>query len=222
MGGGVNSATLGEMSLWGGVGSAVSNVISAYYSGKIANIEMQSQASAYQFQQQLAEINAQQLKKYAELMNVQAEQAQKQSYSIRQQGEAEQAYVGLGYQQEIENTKAQQASNGVAIGYGSSGEVISSQKWTADTNLWSMSMKTLVKAQEAEREATNYRLQGVGIEGNANNQLMSAISNRTNASIATSNKNNSALLMLRAGFSEGMNFFKENRDYFKTTSKGRS
>lgn len=140
------SETLAGIGQWMTIGSTVSGVIDSFFSARIANIQTKAQISAYKHQAALAEINA--------------KTAYNNSLAIRKQGEYEAGLYGLQAAQQIADTKANQGKSGVKIGYGSSGNVLDSMKFSAESDLWSMSMSTLSKAQAAERQAMNYQQQG--------------------------------------------------------------
>ena len=128
------------------IGSTVSGVIDSFFSARVANIQTEAQISAYKHQAAIADINA--------------KTAYNQSLAIRKQGEYEAGLYGLQAAQQIADTKAKQGASGVKIGYGSSGNVLDSMKFSAESDLWSMSMSTLSKAQAAERQAMSYQQQG--------------------------------------------------------------
>lgn len=143
LGGSSNLAGIGQ---WMSIGSTVSGVIDSFFSARVANIQAEAQMSAYKHQAALAEINA--------------KTAYNNSLAIRKQGEYEAGLYGLQAAQQIADTKANQGKSGVKIGYGSSGNVLDSMKFSAESDLWSMSMSTLSKAQAAERQAMSYQQQG--------------------------------------------------------------
>ena len=143
IGGSGNLAGIGQ---WMTIGSTVSGVIDSFFSARVANIQTEAQISAYKHQAAIADINA--------------KTAYNQSLAIRKQGEYEAGLYGLQAAQQIADTKAKQGASGVKIGYGSSGNVLDSMKFSAESDLWSMSMSTLSKAQAAERQAMSYQQQG--------------------------------------------------------------
>lgn len=143
IGGSGNLAGIGQ---WMTIGSTVSGVIDSFFSARVANIQTEAQISAYKHQAAIADINA--------------KTAYNQSLAIRKQGEYEAGLYGLQAAQQIADTKANQGASGVKIGYGSSGNVLDSMKFSAESDLWSMSMSTLSKAQAAERQAMSYQQQG--------------------------------------------------------------
>lgn len=151
---------LGGFSQWMQIGTAVSGVIDSYFSSRISGIQMEAQASSLRYQADLASINS--------------DKAYKKSLAIRKAGEEKAAIYGLQAAQQIANTRANQGASGVKIGYGSSGDVINSMKFSAQHDIWSMSMDTLSAAHDAENQAQSYSNQS---------SLLS-----TQASMATSGK----------------------------------
>ena len=135
--------------LLGSVGTAVSGVINSYFSTATAKENLKAQADAYEFKAQIADINAQ--------------GAKSQMYHAYEQGEIEAANYGLRAQQTIGTTRARQGASGVKIGVGSSGEISASQKWSAERDIWSLSMNTLSQAQAFRQKAFEY-----GMEAQAN------------------------------------------------------
>ena len=131
------------------VGTAVSGVIDSYFSTATAKENLKAQADAYEFKAQIADINA--------------KGAKTQMYHAYEKGEIEAANYGLRAQQTIGSTRARQGASGVKIGVGSSGEITASQKWSAERDIWSLSMNTLSQAQSFRQKAVEY-----GMEAQAN------------------------------------------------------
>lgn len=164
------SGSLGGFSQWMQIGTAVSGVVDSYFSNRIAGIQAQAQASSLQYQSELASINA--------------EKGYKKSLAIRKAGEEKAGIYGLQAAQQIANVRANQGARGVKIGYGSSGDVINSMKFSAAHDIWSMSMDTLSAAHDAENQATAYRNQSSLLSTQAsmaNSNKQSVLSNLANS-----------------------------------------
>lgn len=190
------SSSLGGLSQWMSIGSAVSGVIDSYFSGRIASIQLEAQKSSYEYQSKLASINA--------------DKAYKKSLAIRRAGEEKAGIYGLQAAQQIASTRANQGASGVKIGYGSSGDVINSMKFSAQHDIWSMSMDTLSAAHDAENQAQSYTNQS---------NLLS-----TQASMASSGKQSNFANMANAIMSGVGSLMKDNANVLGRSqlSNGRS
>lgn len=190
------SDKLGGFSQWMAIGTAVSGVIDSYFSGRIASIQMEAQKSSFEYQSKLANLNA--------------TKAYNKSLAIRRAGEEKAGIYGLQAAQQIASKRVNQAASGVKLGYGSSADVINSMKFSAQHDIWSMSMDTLSAAHDAENQAQSYTNQS---------SLLS-----TQASMATSGRQSNLANMANAIMSGVGSLMKDNANVLGRSqlSNGRS
>ena len=122
----------------GGVNSA----IGTYFAAKNAQYQEKSQASSFEFQSDMAAINA--------------SRAETTAQSIEESGKSQIANYTLRAGQEKAQAVATMAGRGVALGVGSTRDVAASMDIEKDLNVMAISSNTVRQAWAAREQGTNY------------------------------------------------------------------
>ena len=152
----------------GGINSA----IGSFYQAKSMQFQLQSQASSYQFQSDMAALNA----RGAEI----------DAQSILEAGKSEKANYTMRAGQEKAATTADTAARGVVLGVGSSRDVAASQDIVKEIDVMTINSNATRAAWAKRTQATNYRNQALLLNTSAANALRSSRSISPFMSLSTS------------------------------------
>jgi head-tail adaptor len=138
----------------------VSSAFGAYYAAKSAQNQERSQASSFQFQADMAAINA--------------SRAELTAQSIQEAGKSEVANYTMRAGQEKAGATAEMAGRGIALGVGSTADVAASMDIEKDLNVLAINQNTTRQAWGAREQATNYQNESLLDRTSAANATRSA------------------------------------------------
>jgi hypothetical protein len=129
------------------VGGMISSALGSYYSAQQAQYQLESTKLSYQYQQQVAEINAVAMEREAQ--------------SILMSGQYQNAASTMKYGKIKSSTKASQAARGITLGIGSAAEEIATIDLMKETD-------SITINGNAVRAAAAARIKGAGLTATAN------------------------------------------------------
>lgn len=130
-------------SIFGGINSAVGN----FYAAQAAQYQMKSQASSFQFQSDMAALNA--------------HQAEMNAQSIMEQGKTQISQYTARAGQERASAVASMGARGIALGEGSSRDVLASMDLTKAQDVLTINANATRAAWAERTSATNYSNQAL-------------------------------------------------------------
>lgn len=136
------AATVKNIGLFTSVMGGINSAIGSYYSAQTAQYQAKSQASSLQFQSDMASLNA--------------SQAELSAQSIMEQGKTQVSQYTMRYGQERSSAVTSMASRGIALGEGSSKEVLASMDLTKELDVLSINSNATRAAWSQRTAATNY------------------------------------------------------------------
>lgn len=154
------SMTVGDVAGVGAIFGGINSAIGAFYAVKSMNIQMESQASSYQFKSEMAKINAKGAENAA------------QSYLF--QGQQAGGSVGLRAGHAKSNAKASMAARGIQLGVGNSAEVIASTDLMKTVDMLTVNANAVRNAEGARTQGQNFQTESVLAGISANNLMASA------------------------------------------------
>lgn len=122
---------------------AVNSAIGGFYAAKSAQLQMKSQASSYQFQSDLAAINAR--------------SAENDAQSILEAGKTQIANYTMRAGQDKAATTARTAAHGVVLGVGSARDVSASEDVVKEIDMLTINSNAVRSAYAARTAAVNYK-----------------------------------------------------------------
>lgn len=149
-----------NIGLFTAVMGGINGAIGSYYSAQAAQYQEKSQASSLQFQSDMAALNA--------------HQAELSAQSIQEQGKTEVSQYTMRAGQERSAEVANTGARGVAIGEGSSRDVLASMDLVKDLDVLSINSNAARAAAAARTGATNYSNQSLIDRTSAGNLNRSA------------------------------------------------
>jgi len=151
------AASIKNIGLFTSVMGGINSAIGSYYAAQSAQYQAKSQASSLNFQSDMAAINA--------------SQAELSAQSIQEQGKTQVSQYTMRYGQERSAAVTGMAARGVALGEGSSKEVLASMDLVKDLDVLSINSNATRAAWSERTAATNYSNQSLidrTSAGNAN------------------------------------------------------
>jgi hypothetical protein len=165
-------ATLRNAGLLVSVLGGVNQAIGSYFAAKTAQYQMKSQASSYQYQSDMAAINAR--------------AAEYDAQSILESGKSQVAQYTMEAGQQKAAAKTSMAARGITLGEGSSRDVEASMDIVKGLDVLNINSNSM-RAAEAERtQAQNYRNASMLDSTSAQNAYASARSISPMAGVSTS------------------------------------
>ena len=128
------------------VGGAINSALGAYYSAKTSQYQLESTKLSYEYQQQVAQLNAQMMEREAQ--------------SILLATQYQNAATTMRYGKAKSSTKASQAARGITLGVGSAAEEIATIDLMKETD-------SIMINANGVRAAAAARIKGAGISGAA-------------------------------------------------------
>lgn len=169
----MNSAkVVSKLGLFTAVMGSITSAIGNFYAAKTAQYQQKSAASSYQFQSDMAAINAR--------------SAENDAQSILEAGKSEIANYTMRAGQEKAVTTASTASRGVVLGVGSARDVSASQDLVKDIDVMTINSNATRAAWAARTRSTNYSNQSLLDRTSSANAMRSAGSISPFASLSTS------------------------------------
>jgi len=154
--------------VFGGINSAIGN----YYAAQSAQLQEKSQASSLQFQSDMDALNAR--------------NAEISAQSILEQGKTQVQQYTMQYGQQRANTVANQAARGIALGEGSSKEVLASMDLVKDLDVLNINSNATRAAWAERTSGTNYANKSLLDRTSAQNLRTSADSISPGLAVGTS------------------------------------
>lgn len=158
------AASIKNIGLFTSVMGGINSAIGSYYAAQTAQYQAKSQASSLNFQSDMAALNA--------------SQAELSAQSILEQGKTQVSQYTMRYGQERSSAVTHMAASGVALGEGSSKEVLASMDLVKDLDVLSINSNATRAAWSERAAATNYSNQSLIDRTSAQN------ANRTAGSIS--------------------------------------
>lgn len=144
------------MAIMGGINSA----IGTYYAAKSAQYQMKSEASSYQFQSDMAAINAR--------------SAEYNAQSILESGKSQVAQYTMEAGQRKAGAQASMAGRGIVLGEGSARDVEASMDIVKGLDVLTINSNAVRAAEQERTQATNYKNQALIYNTSARNARLSA------------------------------------------------
>lgn len=166
------ASTVKNIGLFTTVMGGINSAIGSYYAAQTAKYQQKSQASSLEFQSDMAAINAR--------------QAEYSAQSIMDQGKTQVQQYTMQYGQQRASTVAQTGARGIAIGEGSSKEVLASMDLVKDLDVLTINSNATRAAWGERAAATNYSNQSLIDRTSAQNTKRSADSISPGLAVGTS------------------------------------
>jgi hypothetical protein len=141
------ASTVKNLGLLTTVMGGINSAIGSYYAAQTAQYQAKSQASSLNFQSDMAALNA--------------HQAELSAQSIQEQGKTQVAQYTMKYGQDRAAAVTSMAARGVALGEGSSKEVLASMDLVKDIDVLTINSNATRAAWSERTAATNYSNQSL-------------------------------------------------------------
>lgn len=180
---------LKKYGLFSAVMGGISQAFGAYYAAKSAQYQMKSQASAYNFQADMAKFNA--------------SAAEADARSVMEAGKTEVARYTMQAGQAKASAKTAMGSRGIALGVGSARDVEASMDLVKDMDVLTINSNAVRAANARRMQGANYQTAAAMYGVSGQNAMLSANSISPFMSMGTSLLNSASMFAARWNRGQG-------------------